>query len=272
MFYQALMINNSPHVNIVDLTYNPSHWHREIEILYCIKGSFEVIIDGCNYYVQTGTAVFIGSAESHECVNVAPGTKILLLEMNELFLKKNFECFLNRTFTQPVIADIPGRIQCLFDTIISEYNKPEIPDSELAVMGCLFNLALFMSRELPSKPEISHQKTERFRAIQCVGQVFEHINKNYDKEITVREAAKLTEYGKTYFIRLFKQATQMTFHQYLNVFRINKACAMLTYTDESIEVIAKKTGFPQTRTFWRVFKSIMKKTPREYRRSVFHDK
>jgi AraC-like DNA-binding protein len=271
MFYQAL-IDDGHYVEIFDLAIISSHWHSELEILYCIKGSFEIMIDGCNFSVQTGNTVFIGSAEAHECINIEPGTKVLLIEMGEIFLKKNFKYLVNRTFTQPVVADIPDRIQYSFDTIKTCFNHPDAADSEWNTMSCLFNLAVYMFRELPGKHEISNQRIERIRAIQNVSEVIEYINENYMLKITVDDVVKQIKYGVAYFHRLFKKATQMTFYQYLNRFRINKACSILNVSNESIKSIALKTGFSEAKTFCRVFKNIMKKTPGEYRRSVLHEK
>ena len=43
----------------------PLHWHKEIEITYALKGSFDVLVNGEKYTVEEGDAVIINSGMSH---------------------------------------------------------------------------------------------------------------------------------------------------------------------------------------------------------------
>jgi len=186
--------------------------------------------------------------------------------MGENFLKKNFQDLSERSFYEPVMDNIPERIKNLFDTILTELKQPDSIGSEWIITGCLFELAAFMLRELPGKSDISGQRIDRIRAIQSVSKSLEHMRMNYHKKITVEEAAQLTGHRKSSFCKHFKKATQMTFHKYLNTFRIDRACRMLSNGYDSIASIAKETGFFETKTFCRVFRENMKLTPTEYRK------
>ena len=265
MFFQSILTEDSPCVQISDLSAFPSHWHSEIEIIYCLEGSFTVVIDNQACPVRTGQTVFVGSAEPHEYTDCAPGTKILLTEIGEGFFKKSFQSLAYRTFDKPVI-DTSHQIKHIFDTILDELKQPATTGGEWVISSCLFNLAAFMVRELPSKNDMSYQRKERILAMQRVNAALEYLRANYQNQITVDAASNLTGYGKSNFCKQFKRATQMTFHQYLNMFRISKACILLQNTDEPISEIAEATGFPETKTFCRVFKQLMNMTPTEYRK------
>lgn len=61
MFYQHLIIDAVPYIaNIMEFSFRmPPHWHNEIEIIYCISGSFKTRINDIEYSVEAGQAVFV---------------------------------------------------------------------------------------------------------------------------------------------------------------------------------------------------------------------
>jgi len=266
MFYQALIVSEHPNAQVVEMYSFPSHWHSEIEIIYCLTGSFSAIINGHCHVLSAGQTAFVACAEPHEYTGIGPGTKCLLIEIGAGFLKQNFQEFAERSFEQTVMEIIPPRIRHLFDTIIAELQQPGKTGGEWIITGCLFELAAYILRDIPGKKEISSQKYERFGAMQRMGKLLEYIYNNYNENITIENAARQVAYEKSNFCKQFKKATQMTFHQYLNMIRISKACIFLKESNDSISIIAEKTGFPEAKTFCRVFKGIMSHTPGEYRK------
>ena len=61
-----------------------------------------------------------------------------------------------------------------------------------------------------------------------LAKAFELINEQYDREgLTLAQAAGAVHLSVSHFCRLFKQATGMTFHRYLNHYRIVQARQML---------------------------------------------
>ena len=52
---------------------------------------------------------------------------------------------------------------------------------------------------------------------------FSYIDRNYQNPISLADAAAQSSLSVTHFSRLFKQATGMTFKEYLNLYRVNMA-------------------------------------------------
>ena len=80
-------------------------------------------------------------------------------------------------------------------------------------------------------------------------------------------AADLAGYGKSNFCKIFKAITGDTFHNVLNRHRIENAYMYLSETDMTVADIGSEVGFSDTKSFCRVFKSIIGSTAGEYRRS-----
>lgn len=70
------------------------------------------------------------------------------------------------------------------------------------------------------------------------------------------------------FSRYFQKNTQVPCIQYINSIRIRKVCEQLTHSDLPISTIAFGHGFDSLPYFNRVFKKLVKQTPRNYRRKM----
>ncbi len=274
MFYQHLIIDAVPYIaNIMEFSFRmPPHWHNEIEIIYCISGSFKTRINDIEYSVEAGQAVFVNSLDIHEYYQAVPDTEILLLEIGPLLIKQNFEKLSERTFIQTVL-DIDNNetsdLLRLFDIIIGEIESRLSAEAEWNIRGCLYSLSSLMLRSLMCEDSQYHkQKKQKTEAMQKVCNAISYVQENYFRDITVEKISKMFGYEKSNFCKVFKSATHMTFHKYLNHARINMACLFLKEINEPVASIAEKTGFRETKTFCRVFKEIVNMTPTEFRNSV----
>lgn len=97
----------------------------------------------------------------------------------------------------------------------------------------------------------------------------QYIQLNYGEQLTLKGIADLVYLSPSYFSRLFKEDTGMTFVEYLSFVRVQKAKGMLRLSSLPIEVIANNTGFANSSYFATTFKKIVGKTPSEYREQ-FH--
>ena len=84
--------------------------------------------------------------------------------------------------------------------------------------------------------------------------------------------AKECHFSKCYFAHEFKKLTGMTFINYLSVFRLKKAVALLKNSDMKMTEIAEFSGFSNIRSFNRTFKKHFGKSPVEYRQQIAENK
>ena len=68
-------------------------------------------------------------------------------------------------------------------------------------------------------------------------------------------------YEKHYVSRYFNKWFNTNFKQFINEYRVGYAEELLKRHDLSVTEVAYKAGFGSVRSFNRVFKSIMNKTP-----------
>lgn len=89
---------------------------------------------------------------------------------------------------------------------------------------------------------------------------------NFNRKISLDDVARHVGKSKANFCRWYKMHAGTTFFSYLNSFRVDRACHLLTaYDDMSIGEVAMKCGFDDVPYFFRVFHSVTGSTPRAYR-------
>lgn len=97
--------------------------------------------------------------------------------------------------------------------------------------------------------------------------VRDYLSSHYAEKISLENVASQFYLNKFTMIRYFKDQYGMSPIAYLLQVRITKAKEMLRFTNNNIDEVAWKCGFPDGNYFSRAFKKIEHITPREYRRS-----
>ncbi|TEB05410.1 Transcriptional regulatory protein DegU [Pelotomaculum schinkii] len=95
----------------------------------------------------------------------------------------------------------------------------------------------------------------------------ELIEQRLHTNITLESIAKEIFISPYYLSHLFKKKTGVTFMHYVIERRLEKAKQLLVTTNDTIELIALKTGYEESNSFRRLFKKIVGISPSEYRTS-----
>lgn len=93
----------------------------------------------------------------------------------------------------------------------------------------------------------------------------EYILHNYEKNITLKEVAKLHFINEKYLGQLFRKQLGISFTSYLNNTRLEHAKSMLVSTKDSVIDVSTACGYQNVTYFNRIFKKVTGKTPTDYR-------
>lgn len=91
------------------------------------------------------------------------------------------------------------------------------------------------------------------------------VERNYDKKVTLNDAAEKVGLSPKYLSRLFKETVGMDYSQYRLNFKIKDAKEKLIQTGKSISQISDELGYQNLETFIRMFKHATKLTPAAFR-------
>ena len=251
----------------------PLHYHEEYELNLIINakgarrvvgGSIEVIDElelvliGPNLY----HAWFTHQAKSEAITEVTIQFHKDLFD--DKFLRRNQMSFvkimLERSqrgiaFPAETVAAIRDRIQLLA--------KKSGFDSVLELLSILHDLSISRNMKVLSDPSFTNEHLNyNSRRIE---KVFEYMNVNYYKQVTLAEVAKLANMPDASFSRFIKKRTGKTFIDSLNEIRLGHASRMLIESTTTVAEIAYKCGFNNISNFNRIFKRKKLCIPKDFR-------
>ncbi len=135
-------------------------------------------------------------------------------------------------------------------------------DNFMEILSILYDLAISRNQRLlstltPEPPNFEHSNK--------IKKLYEFVQQNYARKVTLTEAAELVNMSSVSFNRFIKKRTGKTFVDYLNEVRIGYASKFLIERDLAISEIAFICGFNSIANFNRVFKKNKKRTPTKFR-------
>lgn len=97
-----------------------------------------------------------------------------------------------------------------------------------------------------------------------------YISQHQDEEVSLRQVAAAVNTNAFYFCKMFKQATGLTFTDYLARTRIEKVKNLLLNPHKRISEAAYETGFQSLSQFNRVFRRVTGQSPTVWRAHLAH--
>jgi AraC-like DNA-binding protein len=113
-----------------------------------------------------------------------------------------------------------------------------------------------------SRPEIQWQPN----APSAVEKTVRYIEENYAAPLTVPRLARMADLSTEALARSFKKYQGETIGQFIINVRVREAAHLLVHTDDKIDDIAEKTGFPNRAYLSRVFRRVTGESPAQFRR------
>ena len=141
-------------------------------------------------------------------------------------------------------------------------------DSVLELMSILHDLSTSKNMRTLSDANFQSAETISYNN-RRVETVIAYLNKNFEKEISLSDIAKLASMSDVAFSRFFKSRTGKTFVDTLNEIRLGNASRMLIDTTQSISEIAYQCGFNNLSNFNRMFKKKKHCTPKAFREEYY---
>lgn len=135
--------------------------------------------------------------------------------------------------------------------------------SVMTFLSLLYEMSLARdTRTLSSSCFANADTNVQSRRIRLVD---EYIKKNYSRDLTLNEVAKLANMSEGAFSRFFSQHAGRSFTDYLIDIRIGMVTRMLIDTNKTVAEICYECGYNNISNFNRIFKKKKGRTPQEFR-------
>ena len=136
-------------------------------------------------------------------------------------------------------------------------------DSVLELLSILHDLSI--SRNMRTLSDLSFTNEKFNYNSRRIEKVFEYMNDNYNKQVSLAEVSRIANMPEASFSRFIKKRTGKTFIDSLNEIRLGHASRMLIDTTNTVAEIAYKCGFNNISNFNRIFKRKKFCIPKEFR-------
>jgi AraC-like DNA-binding protein len=251
----------------------PLHYHDEYELNLIInaKGAkrvvgghieaiddMELVLIGPNLY----HAWFTHQCQSEEITEVTIQFHKDLFD--EKFLRRNQLSFVKSMLerSQRGILFSHETIAALKDRLLALDKKTGF-DSVLELLSILHDLSI--SRNMRTLSDLSFTNEKFNYNSRRIEKVFEYMNDNYNKQVSLAEVSRIANMPEASFSRFIKKRTGKTFIDSLNEIRLGHASRMLIDTTNTVAEIAYKCGFNNISNFNRIFKRKKFCIPKEFR-------
>lgn len=231
--------------------HNISHWHMEHELIACREGSAQVMLDDTMFNITQQQCIFCHSGCVHY-ISASPDSLLLVCLFNEKMYDPITSPF---TLENPVFEDRYGILPKLSEIRHELQNQPIFFECRTEAMIGEILVDVFRGEPLRKAQWQFSDVITRYK------QLLNHIDLEYE-HITYRNAVQFMNMSDANFSRYFKRQAGMTFSQYLNVVRIEKAVQLLDSAPTmKITDVMLRCGFNTIRSFNRVFREVTGFTP-----------
>ncbi len=247
----------------------PIHWHVEFELIRVLQGNLLLKIDEQELELSESSVVFIPAGAVHagvpenNCVY-----ECIVWDMN-MMMGKSDSCnkFVRKISNQEVelksnILNLCNNIHQIAWKLFDTFSQKRA-GYELVIQGALYQLIgeVFIQEYYS---EVSSHTPRDLKRIVQLKHVLEFIENSYTNPITLQDIASSVNMSPKYFCRFFQEMTHRTPIDYLNYYRIERACYELLTTDQSITEVAYSCGFNDLSYFIKTFKKYKGITPKKY--------
>ena len=257
----------------------PPHTHNAIEI-YLNLTDLPSILLGKNVFPMKKNVLFIIPSY---CIHQMMTTKdkayeryILTINtswINNVFSQKersDFEylkdsqnpliLFLTEKEKKELMNKFDKLIQCSNDNVFGRM------EYFFEVMSSIHHIVATVNKEIAEQ----HSKHLSGTA-KTVSEIVDYINSHFCENLTVKEIADHFYLNHDYIARIFKRHVNTTIKNFITIQRITKAQQLLL-EGNTITQTQVKTGYTSYEHFFRTFKKITGRTPKEYQKQYFSGK
>lgn len=224
------------------------HFHGNFELIYVFSGTSEITVNSVEETLADGELILIPPYSVHS-LSVGEG-KIWVGVFSPDFVCAYSEKYMYVKYS---------KFKC--DPQIEKFLK-----EQLFFQGCPAHFLQISCLYMVCNECVKHAEIiqgEQYGIF--IHDTVSYISENLTRDICLKELAAALNYEYHYFSSLFHQSFGIHFKSFVNYYRFDKACSLLSNKENSITDIAQRCGFGSIRNFNRVFKKLSGYTPGEYR-------
>ncbi len=257
----------------VDLGTIHKRTSTDYELDFYISGNRNMSINGKSFSVEAGSAVFRRPGDhtvasgSYNCYTLSldfSGKKEALYGKYD---RNDPDNSLQEASKNPLLELIPSHFFAadpseyikIYDQLCYNFQNINSKNTNKILLNRLFFLVLSdVFRQMQSDAENSRES-------RVMTETCKYVQKNFHRNISIRELAENVSFSPGYFCKLFKKAANTTPAEYIISVRFSNAKLLLSESELTVSQISEMCGFSDASYFSYYFKKNFGMTPGEYR-------
>lgn len=258
------------------------HSHEYLELFYIVKGEYHQKILGNEFTFRKGELCLIDrNCQHQEILDGTPATVLFLGMTPSIFngvMKQRISTERIATFLNTALLeqknmqqylhfrprpDTEPRIEPALSFLLEELARYD-EASPLICQGLLLRIFRILSTQYEFSLSKKLKKEMNWILFE---EISDFIQQNLE-HISVRLLAEKFHFQDDYFNRLLKIQTGMTYTEYLQSLRLQKAESLLQQTDMRIDQIARAVGYNNKGYFYKIFTEQHQLTPAQFRKKM----
>lgn len=251
------------------------HWHDDIELLHIFDGEMNYDVNGQKYLFQKGDTIFINSRQLHYGYdNNRNDCEFMVVLIHPELLKASN--YMYRRYVYPIL-------NYATDIVIVRQNDPSGPSltqlfenirlcrrqskscHEFELLGYFYEIwsVIYKNCDIEENVATSHEDPD----IQTQKQMVSYIYQHYQEHITLEDIAAAGMVSRSKCCKIFQKYLSQSPISFLNDYRMEISCNLLSDTAFSITQIATSCGFNHLSYYSKMFLQRYGCTPNAYRKA-----
>lgn len=229
------------------------HFHKNFELICVVQGKVRCTVNGQTYMLGAGEFGLCLAYEIHAYTPM-PDTRYFVCVFSADYV---------RAFAKLTQGKQGSRFTFTCDAAVADFLRTYLITENTPPLFLLKSCLYAACAAYTDSVELVEQERKK---MQMMNRITDYVQENHTKKITLSDIAELLGYDYHYISRSFQSVFNMSFVEFLNLYRMETAVKLLDETDKKMVDIAYESGFQSVRSFNNCFKMHMGISPSEYKK------
>lgn len=254
-------------IRVLNATEEREHFHQDIELIYILEGSMDVLIADQTTHMQAEDILVINANKKH---SFRASDNILFASLNiDYQLVSDIFQSVNVIFWCDSTKGANERYETLrkvLKQLLNHYLSTRGGVANFGHIALCYQVLDILSVNFLVRSADKEHIAEQDKFDERIAQINNYIRANYSQPISLKELSEKLFLSNGYLSRFFKKNYGMSFAEYLTNIRLYHAVDELLYTNTPITRIAYDCGFSNVAVFNKAFKKAYGDTPSNVRK------
>jgi AraC-like DNA-binding protein len=277
MFYEYELISHFEGTGLkafmVSINRRLFHWHYDFELLLVVEGSIILKTSKEEFLLHQNDIFLLNRYELHSLFQTREKNTILAIQFNPKFCKGHYP-ELQQTQFQDKLLSKNNHLehwhniqQYVIEIILNCYKNDKYVQFKVvsSLNSLIYSLLKNFKTRLLSEDYLQSEEKNLLR----ISRIIDYIQENFMNKVTLKDIAKKENLDMYYLSHFIKDTMGISFQQYLNKVRLQRAFQLITDKDMKKIDICMECGFSDYRYLVETFKKEYGCHPDDYKQTSF---